>query len=311
MPEPVPAEAAAPAFQSEEIDLSEEWETHAASEPAPSASDLAALQARLAAAAAQAPEVKLESPAADLGISAGEQKPPSPPEAPEPAVEAIRREAESEDALRALVSDLEQSLGSDFAEDAGETPAAVMPPPVPEPIAAPAAPQPAPSAAPSAPLAAPQPEPPEEETVSPLADMFAEFKQDAEAGIEQREDPETHYNLGVAFREMGLMDEAIGELQKVCSAIDQGIEFPHRMQTYTWLAQCLVEKGMPEASFKWYERALQIATDEPQRMSLHYDLANAYEAAGNRAAALQHFMEVYGSNIDFRDVAERIKALRS
>jgi len=36
------------------------------------------------------------------------------------------------------------------------------------------------------------------------------------------DDPETHYNLGVAFREMGLLDEAIAELQKVCSAIERG-----------------------------------------------------------------------------------------
>jgi hypothetical protein len=46
-------------------------------------------------------------------------------------------------------------------------------------------------------------------------------------------------------------------------------------------------------------------------MALHYDMAAAYEAGGNRQAALQHFMEVYGSNIDYRDVAERIKVLRS
>ena len=154
------------------------------------------------------------------------------------------------------------------------------------------------------------PGPSQDDPGSALADMFAEFKEEAESG-EQLEDPETHYNLGVAFREMGLMDEAIGELQKVCAAIDRGVAFPHTMQAYTWLAQSFVEKGVPDASFKWYQRALNIATDDQQRMSLHYDLASAYEASGNRQAALQHFMEVYGTNIDFRDVAERIKALRS
>ena len=40
-------------------------------------------------------------------------------------------------------------------------------------------------------------------------------------------------------------------------------------------------------------------------------LASSYEAAGNKTAALNHFMEVYGSNIDYRDVGERIKALKS
>jgi tetratricopeptide (TPR) repeat protein len=144
-----------------------------------------------------------------------------------------------------------------------------------------------------------------------LSDMFAEFKEEAEGDIQEAEDPETHYNLGVAFREMGLLDEAIGELQKVCQAVDKGAPFGDLMQTYTWLAQCFIDKGIPEASFRWYERALKIAGDEEQRLSLNYDLANAYELSGDKHSALQHFLEVYGSNIDFRDVAERIKSLRS
>jgi tetratricopeptide (TPR) repeat protein len=135
-------------------------------------------------------------------------------------------------------------------------------------------------------------------------------EQTAEAG--ETEDPDTHYNLGVAFKEMGLLDEAIGELQKVCHAIDKGSEFSQVMQAYTWLAHCFVEKGVPEASVKWYEKALKVASsDEDAKMAVHYELANAYEAAGNKKAALENFMEVYGSNIDYRDVAERIKALKA
>src|SRR5262249_39682193 len=50
-----------------------------------------------------------------------------------------------------------------------------------------------------------------------LSDMFGDLKQELEDNSAQsEEDPETHYNLGVAFREMGLLDEAIGEFQKVC-----------------------------------------------------------------------------------------------
>ena len=51
--------------------------------------------------------------------------------------------------------------------------------------------------------------------------------------------------------------------------------------------------------------------DGDTRTALHYELASAYETAGNKPTALNHFMEVYGSNIDYRDVAERIKALKS
>jgi tetratricopeptide (TPR) repeat protein len=146
-----------------------------------------------------------------------------------------------------------------------------------------------------------------------LAEMFGELKQDLEEDVAKAdEDAETHYNLGVAFREMGLLDEAIGELQKVCQAVDRGQLFPQIMQTYTWLAQCFLDKGVPEAAIRWYERALKLSDiDEDTKTALHYELASAYESAQDKPAALHHFMEVYGSNIDYRDVAERIKALKS
>ena len=146
-----------------------------------------------------------------------------------------------------------------------------------------------------------------------LAEMFGELKQDLEADVASSdEDPETHYNLGIAFREMGLLDEAIGELQKACQSFDRGHPFPQIMQTYTWLAQCFLEKGVPEAAVRWYEKALQVPTiDGETRVALNYELASAFEVAGNKPSALKHFMDVYGSNIDYRDVAERIKALKS
>jgi tetratricopeptide (TPR) repeat protein len=146
-----------------------------------------------------------------------------------------------------------------------------------------------------------------------LAEMFGELKQDLEADAgSSDEDPETHYNLGIAFREMGLLDEAIGELQKACQSFDHGHAFPQIMQTYTWLAQCFLEKGVPEAAVRWYDKALNVPTiDGETRVALHYELAAAYETAGDKASALKHFMDVYGSNIDYRDVAERIKALKS
>jgi tetratricopeptide (TPR) repeat protein len=328
--------AAPPAAPAPEVDISEEWETHAAA-PVPSAGELldeirfyisqgmwnearaacarcqaiapgnpelAGLQSQVT--AALVPVIEIQGPA-DFGIEPPFQveQPPAAeisPEVAAPAPEAVA--PVKANVLGDFVSDLEQSLGTDFAVG-GTTPASAEPAAPP-----PAPPQPAPvpamEAAPSK-LA----EEVHEEASSVLSDMFAEFKEDAEAGASEVEDPDTHYNLGVAFREMGLMDEAIGELQKVCHAIDKGIPFSQPMQAYTWLAQCLVDKGVPAASYRWYEKALNIATDEQQRLALHYDLANAYEAAGNRPSALQHFMEVYGSNIDYRDVAERIKALRS
>src|SRR5262249_41236382 len=108
--------------------------------------------------------------------------------------------------------------------------------------------------------AAPAPAPAAASAGIDLADMFGELKSELEADVAagSDEDPETHYNLGVAFREMGLLDEAIGELQKVCQAVERGHAFPNIMQTYTWLAQCFLDKGVPEAAIRWYENALKL-----------------------------------------------------
>jgi tetratricopeptide (TPR) repeat protein len=146
-----------------------------------------------------------------------------------------------------------------------------------------------------------------------LSEMFGELKQELEEEvIAGDDDPETHYNLGVAFREMGLLDEAIAELQKVCTAIERGHAFAQPVQTYTWLAQCFLDKGVPEAAIRWYEKALSIpGLDAEARLAIHYELGSACESAEDKPAALRHFTSVYGTNIDYRDVAERIQALKS
>jgi tetratricopeptide (TPR) repeat protein len=221
------------------------------------------------------------------------------------------------DGLDDLVADLESSLGDSFMGDGAS--------PVPD-----VKPQPAPirtanSAAAAAPAMQPlsgntggfisQPRP-----LTPtgaagsgtpgvdISDMFSDLKHDLEEDTNvAAEDPETHYNLGVAFREMGLLDEAISELQKVCQAVEKGNPFPHLMQAYTWLAQCFLDKGVPEAAIRWFEKALSLpGIDGDTCTALHYELGSAYETAQNKPLALKHFMEVYGSNIDYRDVAERI-----
>jgi tetratricopeptide (TPR) repeat protein len=146
-----------------------------------------------------------------------------------------------------------------------------------------------------------------------LSEMFGELKQELEEElIVGDDDPETHYSLGVAFREMGLLDEAIAEFQKVCVAIDRGKAFTQPVQTYTWLAQCFLDKGVPESAIHWYEKALNLpGINEEGRVAIHYELGSACESAQDRPGALRHFTDVYSANIDYRDVAERIQALKS
>jgi pilus assembly protein FimV len=255
--------------------------------------------------------------------------------------------APNQNTLGEFVADLESALGEDFLSAPPPEPPQPVAPPVAKTASVPAPKPPAPAIAvpkPAAPVVAPPVAAAAAASATPsaapfsqhqadmasllapgiastvsgtgdLAQMFNDLKGELEedtVSTSADQDPETHYNLGVAFREMGLLDEAIGELQKVCQIAERGQGFPHLMQTYTWLAQCFLDKGVPEAAIRWYQQALKIPSiDEDTRTALHYELAGAYETAQNRGEALSHFLQVYGTNIDYRDVAERIKALRS
>jgi pilus assembly protein FimV len=145
----------------------------------------------------------------------------------------------------------------------------------------------------------------------PLKEVFDEFRAElGEMGAED-EDLETHYNLGTAFREMGLLEEAISEFQKVAKANDRGRPFRYMMQCCTLLGLAFMEKGQPGVAAIWYERALHTPDLDPEStLALRYDLGVAQESAGEPSAALKSFSQVYAMNIDYRDVGERIAALQ-
>lgn len=149
--------------------------------------------------------------------------------------------------------------------------------------------------------------------VDELSEVFQEFR--AELGEmedqEQGEDLETHYNLGIAYREMGLLDEAIGEFQKVAKAVQDGHPFRYAMQCCTLLGLTFTDKSEPKIAALWYQRALELPGLEQETIiALRYDLALAEEQAGNLNAALESFRQVYAMNIDYRDVSERISTLQ-
>jgi pilus assembly protein FimV len=146
---------------------------------------------------------------------------------------------------------------------------------------------------------------------APLKEVFDEFRADlGEMGAED-EDLETHYNLGIAFREMGLLEEAISEFQKVAKANERGKAFRYAMQCCTLLGLAFMEKGQPSIAAIWYERALRTpGVDAESALALRYDLGVAQESANDLDAALKSFSHVYAVNIDYRDVADRIAALQ-
>jgi len=146
---------------------------------------------------------------------------------------------------------------------------------------------------------------------SGLSGLLEEMGEPGGEAASKEEDAETHYNLGVAFREMGLFDEAIGEFQKVVKGAQKGSYPPHFLQACSLLAVCFMDKQMPAIAVKWYLKALETPDlDEEATMALQYDLGSAYEQAGDTRTALEKFTEVYSQNIDYRDVAEKIRVLQ-
>jgi len=149
------------------------------------------------------------------------------------------------------------------------------------------------------------------ESLNELAEVFQEFREELGEMGEEDEDLETHYNLGIAYREMGLLDEAIGEFQKVAKAVQNGKPFPYAMNCSTLLALTFMDKSEPKIASLWYKRALETPKLEPETvLALRYDLGLALEMAGESSAALDSFRQVYAMNIDYRDVAEHIAALQ-
>jgi pilus assembly protein FimV len=148
-------------------------------------------------------------------------------------------------------------------------------------------------------------------SLNELAEVFQDFRSELGELGEEDEDLETHYNLGIAYREMGLLDEAIGEFQKVAKAVQKGKPFRYTMNCSTMLGLSFMDKGEPKIAALWYQRALQVpGLEEESILALRYDLGLALDEAGEARAALDSFQQVYAMNIDYRDVADRIATLQ-
>src|SRR5207247_1631572 len=83
---------------------------------------------------------------------------------------------------------------------------------------------------------------------------LAEMLHDLEMGRDEQlceTDYETRYNLGIAYKEVGLIDEAISEFR--LAATDEG----HVLACSSMLGLCFIEKGMPELAMEWFEKGLE------------------------------------------------------
>ncbi|MCL6564854.1 MAG: tetratricopeptide repeat protein [Acidobacteriia bacterium] len=302
-PEPSPPAVEAAVY---ELDLSEEWSTlaEAAADSALVVEDEVVPAAPVETVEPHAAEPSPLEPVTEaFPVEVGE--PDESPAVQAPAVAMVPAPAEEDGVEYALEpSTLPPPMTpatflAELAAELGE----------PEPEAPPAVEARAPAASlepgPAAPAAATPKEPSQQ-----LAEVFEEFRAELGGLGEEEEDLETHYNLGIAYREMGLLEEAIGEFQRVAKAVQSGRPFRYAMQCCILLALCFMEKNQPRAAALWYERALHTAgLDQETEIALRYDLGVALEQAGDARGALDCFLQVYAMNIDYRDVAERIAAL--
>src|SRR5574338_70114 len=143
-----------------------------------------------------------------------------------------------------------------------------------------------------------------------LAELFEEFRA-AEEADEVREDFETHYNMGTAYKEMDLMDEAIQEFQTSVSLVKPDDGTSRYLQCCNLLGHCFIQKGMPEAAVLWFKKGLQApGHTEDEYQALRYELASAYEELGDLKQAREFYTEVYGVDVSYREVAEKLSQLR-
>ena len=148
---------------------------------------------------------------------------------------------------------------------------------------------------------------------SGLAEIFEEFRAEAEGDhASSNEDFETHYNTATAYKEMGLLDEAIREFQAATGLTAPADGTPRYFQCCNMLGHCFIQKGMPAAAVLWFKKGL----DAPERTAdeykaLEYELGSAYEEMGDLKRALAVFTEVYGVDVGYRDVADKLSDLQA
>jgi tetratricopeptide (TPR) repeat protein len=146
---------------------------------------------------------------------------------------------------------------------------------------------------------------------SGLQDVFDEFKQSIEDEGEEKPDFETHYNLGLAYKDMELFDDAVEEFQMAFRGTDMNASDGHYFQVCNMLGLCFMSKGEPQLAAVWFKRGVEApGRSEDEYQAMRYDLALAYDEQGRHDAALEMFETVYAVDINYREVAEKVHELR-
>jgi tetratricopeptide (TPR) repeat protein len=134
-------------------------------------------------------------------------------------------------------------------------------------------------------------------------EILEQFKRGIDQNIES-DDYQSHYDLGVAFKEMGLLDEAIAEFQKALRSPEG------RLRTSEALGICFYDKSQYAISETVLRRAAEtVDGGDDAKIGLLYWLGRAAEAQGKTADALGAYERALAVDIRFMDLSDRMHRL--
>ena len=143
----------------------------------------------------------------------------------------------------------------------------------------------------------------EEGEQADFTDMLEKFKAGVAANVDD-EDFDSHYDLGIAYREMGLIDEAIFEFQKALRGATQ------RIRAYEALGQCFIDRSDFDVAITVLGRALrEPGMEDEDLIGVLYLLGFASEGSKKARDAAAYYQRVFAIDIDFRDVSKRLKQM--
>jgi len=144
-----------------------------------------------------------------------------------------------------------------------------------------------------------------------LQEIFEELKEKT-SDLKPLIDFETHYSLGLAYKDMDLLDEAISEFQmafRTAGAVDLAGDCIH---CCNMLGVCFKRKQIPTVAIMWFERGLKIPDRlEDEYQALRFEIGICYEEMGELDKAIEAFTQVYGIDVNYRKVGAKIKELRA
>lgn len=138
-----------------------------------------------------------------------------------------------------------------------------------------------------------------------LDEAFQDLKQGVTAHGVPVEDYDTHYDLGIAYREMGLQDDAIGQFRVAMRAPAKEV-LCHLM-----IGLCLRDKGELAEAINELKTGLYVeGISEREAVALYFELGQAYDQFEDDPEALYYYEKVLKRDPTFREVGERVASLR-